>query len=1199
MNLKRRDEAGFALVVALTLMGFVLLLSITLVSLVRMETASAGLARESVIARQNALFGLRQALGELQVVLGPDQRVSATAGLLPNTAPNKANTTGVWVSDPNGSSVHGTNYGEGDLVRWLASDAVTATGAASLNYNQVPAPAIGANNSVVLLGAGSLEDADSNGRPDDLAQAVVVDLSRSTVEENDTTTGYYAWWIGDEGVKARVNLSTKNLSAYEDAKAKKQASILALNQSDHGDIRGVSEGDFSHLDIYSTGLADRIHGEGQLKIAASRQGITGAEDKIDKRFHDLTYWSRGVLADARNGGLKDDLSLAFEMSDSDFNSSEFGAGGDYPISVYGFGNNSLMTQPLFVKGGALGPSWSLLRDYYRLYHRVQTPMNNPTLTAQDAFPSLLDILGAGVSLIPTTVDNWVPTVHPVGLWGRGSGAGGTLNGYSVNLATQGNEGDTLSQNRVTPTMTRGSYWPYLNRYIEDISLYFVKHKDSTNTYPYVLYIQDATTAVFHNPYNVRLVMPETWMSTGQIMRIGAEVEVTDGDGNVTTPSEHRVLVDSVLAISDTFEPGELKYRSGRKNMNGVTTWNTPSNTHPDWSNSRQKEVGLIHVPDGAAAYSVTFTPLVADSGSSIQYSIFGNGMSSTGLPVITDKKDIQQKMALLDYVQMGAFTLPSGWGSTTDGVDFGANDLANYTAASPWNLYRTELFIKPSGTDYPYPPFVLTNPTGAMNYGPNMMPETGTGFPIFTPDRQIRVESLQGNMSSTNPGRWGTSNEASGQDNVVLIDLPTSPPLSLGKFQNANITTVGYMPAMAIGNSFASPYIPWDQTVTTFNNWNNRSRLFYDLSYLSNEALWDRYFFSSYSVPYNASADDYDASSDTPGDSFDAAFNPDYSGNFATGSLPNRRMSLLVDRQEDLADVRDKLFDANGAPRSGGYRRSAENLMVEGAFNVNSASVEAWVAVLSSARGMSVYGRTTNSPTTDDERTPISRLSQPLESAYTGGNDESDEAWAGFRHLTDAQIRTLAECIVEELKLRADEVNGGRPYLSLADFVNRSLTNEDYHSCGLLQAAIDKSGLNDSFNNAITRVSRSDLSSANFPNPDAIKSGDADSRSASAMAPGYILQGDLLTSLGSAMSVRSDTFRIRAYGNFVDPLTNRVKAQAWCEAIVQRVPAPAASVTGSGPDDADYWEPQNGPVSGRLGRRFEIVEFRWLNKEDV
>ncbi len=67
--------------------------------------------------------------------------------------------------------------------------------------------------------------------------------------------------------------------------------------------------------------------------------------------------------------------------------------------------------------------------------------------------------------------------------------------------------------------------------------------------------------------------------------------------------------------------------------------------------------------------------------------------------------------------------------------------------------------------------------------------------------------------------------------------------------------------------------------------------------------------------------------------------------------------------------------------------------------------------------------------------------------------------------------------------------------------------------------------------------------------------------------------------LGPTLTVRSDTFRIRAYGEVINPADGTtVEALAYCEAIVQRTPDTAP----------------NG-----LGRRFVVTYFRWLGPGDI
>jgi hypothetical protein len=403
------------------------------------------------------------------------------------------------------------------------------------------------------------------------------------------------------------------------------------------------------------------------------------------------------------------------------------------------------------------------------------------------------------------------------------------------------------------------------------------------------------------------------------------------------------------------------------------------------------------------------------------------------------------------------------------------------------------------------------------------------------------------------------------------------------------------MPALAIGNSFASPYISKQATYEIYQNQEGNDRIFYDLSYLSNEVLWDRYYFSSYSRAYDANADQYNG---TLGDSFDIAFDPDnYSGSSSLSSLPNPRMELAVEN-ETIADARIKLFDGSGDPRSTAYQRSAENLLVKGSFNVHSTSVNAWKTMLASARDLSIYQSGQRAATNyTNNRTPLTRIHQPIAGAFDSASDsyDDDESWGGFATLSDPQLDDLANAIVTEIKLRVQ--NQGTIFTSLSAFINRSLSNDNFGLAGLLQAAIDKSGINSEFTQAIIEVDSGDLlgDAGDFPFPSNILDSDGQARSTATTATANLTQGDLLQVIGSFASVRSDTFRIRSYGEALHPVTGKPHARAWCEAIVQRIPEPV-NHGAANPSDSDYWEPQTGDS---LGRKFKIIHFRWLSEDEV
>lgn len=86
--------------------------------------------------------------------------------------------------------------------------------------------------------------------------------------------------------------------------------------------------------------------------------------------------------------------------------------------------------------------------------------------------------------------------------------------------------------------------------------------------------------------------------------------------------------------------------------------------------------------------------------------------------------------------------------------------------------------------------------------------------------------------------------------------------------------------------------------------------------------------------------------------------------------------------------------------------------------------------------------------------------------------------------------------------------------------------------------------------------------------------------------PASVSPSVFVQTLNGILITRSDTFRIRAYGDAMNPAdaddpNAKPEAVAYCEAIVQRTPEVIDSL--------------NGP----LGRRFVITYFRWLGPDDI
>ena len=86
-------------------------------------------------------------------------------------------------------------------------------------------------------------------------------------------------------------------------------------------------------------------------------------------------------------------------------------------------------------------------------------------------------------------------------------------------------------------------------------------------------------------------------------------------------------------------------------------------------------------------------------------------------------------------------------------------------------------------------------------------------------------------------------------------------------------------------------------------------------------------------------------------------------------------------------------------------------------------------------------------------------------------------------------------------------------------------------------------------------------------------------------------QADVLQVIGPALSARSDSFVIRAYGDAIDA-SGAITARAWCEAVVQRMPEPVA------PDDTGI-NPRDAGGDEDFGRKFVVASFRWLHPEEL
>ena len=333
-------------------------------------------------------------------------------------------------------------------------------------------------------------------------------------------------------------------------------------------------------------------------------------------------------------------------------------------------------------------------------------------------------------------------------------------------------------------------------------------------------------------------------------------------------------------------------------------------------------------------------------------------------------------------------------------------------------------------------------------------------------------------------------------------------------------------PSFVLGSSYADAFIDFGALYQL----DHRNEPYPDYSWLCNYQFWDRFFFSGIKAS--------------------GAFNYPlpFGGYTLDESIDSRAPSVT-----QLAELRD-------------FAQVASRL-TDGAFNVNSTSPAAWAALFAAFLGERVA--TLAAGTRSDASTnPV--LTAPLQygGLYSdGGNTTSDNFHVGYRRLSTAQINALAAAMVEQVRKRG-------PFTSLAQFVNRSIDPDDAEFSanggglpnndptlaqlaeeprlmGALQAAIDTAGLNDDSMMIFLLGStiHSTWTHSRHPPPNV----PAAMGPYLAGGPGYLNQGALLARLAPALSVRSDTFTVRAYGETLDPLTDAVDARAVCEAVIQRV----------------------------------------------
>ena len=1211
MILERKIKSnGFALIIALSLMSFIVLLTLTMSSLLKVNMDASSKMFSQDEARRNAMLGLQVALGDLQDSVGPDQRITAGSehsGVTTITQGRKQY-TGVWDAE---------SANKGVFVKWLVSSP-TANG--FTNASDVGG-SITAGDAEVSLFLGNEQIAGYV--TDDEVKVPRVYLPNRSGDN----VGSYAYWVGDEGVKAKFN---PTLNGLDDVLVRNDNTHLGTS-SRYG-IEWVDLVKFKDYDEVADPLPNLIRTGVENIISRNQIPIVldNSEQSTTSLFHNITTYSRGLAVNVRDSGLKEDLSLAFEYEQKDFD------------TIVGVNDPSLVdeqyvfTIPLAdnyidsITGLPVkvhGPRWDLLQEHYN-FHKVLKPHNTVLSPGVSTYPKLKVTAGDKGNLTDPEYYSFMENFA-----------------YISNKATLQNtfKLSTTTAPVMVPRMKKATISPVITASMVAISLY----ADSADRQ-----LKFLINPVFFlwNPYNVELSVehgvPEglnfyipafAFKST---ITVNGVDYVQDTILKIQFNLANRIALDArfgpTIPNEDLiFEPGEIKMFGASRYFRGMGA-----------DGSIIKSNGMLgYDPDNGGLYPDT-NPLVGKNG--VLYSV--------GDSVVV-KLEAQADFRLIMMAESGnvKYNPPTSFpmlyhgrmfhtisdpaapaadkyvvetpamsigGIVQENIPFGvaayyerimAADDQDSVAANFGNTKNpVELFTSsnPRAKHLGVRGTALSPKYGSPSNVLNMITTTGSGadLPLF---------------NSNNRGFWGNSFTATGQKSLMCWEFPVEPLTSIAQLQHANTSRMGGDPSYALGNSYASPYIPqdklWYGTIqqdpglgSAVHQKTHQSGL--DLSYYMNQAIWDKYFFSG--IASNPDKDPGVAIDPVTIETAVTAFINNDSDGIKDNVLRNPRTVFYKRVDQTFNDIEDMLTLPGNVDVAA--TRVAGHVLIDGSFNVNSTSKLAWKAFLGGTNKMNIEyrdpdyanlytGGTSEGAGHEVDGAAFSRFSMPFSSvndtapiAVSPVASPNNNYWSGFRVLSEPELDRFAEEMVKQVKLRG-------PFVWLEDFVNRELTLADTGLSGAIQSAIDAAELNgrhplllgpfvpEGINNAsesqLVEKTLATVPEEIYPNPNAgpgVTVGGA---------PGFLLQGDVLNSIAPYISTRSHTFTIRASGQSINPISGET-VEVFLEAVVQQTPDFLYAGDGVGENECYEEFSDLSSINQEFGRKYSIVSFRWLSANE-
>jgi hypothetical protein len=1137
---RKLPARGFALIVTLSLMILLTVIAVGLLSLSSISLRSATAGDADARAFANARLAVLMAIGELQKEAGDDRRITADASILSKT--NQPHLVGTWTSWSPGQAAKPDQAApdyptqKTALFRsWLVSSPdFTALKKPTWSETSVP---VGDPKWIRLFSIAR------HG----------FDLSAQSVP---LPKGGMAWAVSQENTKAKINVpGPETETAVNVALQAQRRPSLALASN-----LKQPEGGYNLR-------ANRVLSPNQVSLDSSITTNATTAMPISASY---TVNAQGLLTDAVKGGLKTDLNLGFEMSDSDFAKSSWsGVPNPFrsPNANMGFSSpNSYQGQRALFQPLVENPIVATVTSYgvASISHRFYSA-GVPTFDHLRSFYQIPTHLYGGsapvvaergadhvaVSIAPASKKSYFPPANPPEGLGSSLSIRPVLNRMLYLLSTK-LDANNQAQLVITPVI---SLWNPYNIRMEIDGAVAYPWMDL----PFLLYweFKSANGMVVPSTTGMADTMGKQFEKIGQSRQVDPYFlcEMTaNGDGNLKDPIR--------------FEPGEVRVFT--------PTSSIPVDFNRQGSNAertiRMRPVDDISLFNKKGGFKV-----------SMQNGVAGHGFKYDVKPTEQVRIRLQDisKGKYHYFVSLEDSARIKNPADSTRGQAVTDVQILNLTSAvteiaSP---FRTQAELK--ADTFPFGVIETYHRTAQQNVGGQAVADLmyttnprhssinhqlAAGSFTVAPHFQSTlraVSSFDDAIQTSIDGRrsfWGPAHSASGKDQLPFFEIPRQPLLSLAALQHADFASSTFSAANQFANSWASAYLAAGKTGMVKSG--VTATPIYDHCYLTNEALWDGFFFSGAAPRLQPAATGKPSTAwKSPIASVERSIEQvlkEFVADPLAKPLGNSRMQLRKGGLTDDAIVKNLLDPA-------GCTRIASHLTVDGAFNVNSTDVDAWTAVLAGLRGEKFEVEGGSSPSSELTGFPRFR--------YPTGN--ANDNWNGFRTLNDPQVRSFAENLVKEIRLRG-------PFLSLAEFVNRRVEESGLGRCGAIQAAIDAGKLNDSTKQAA-------FSTANYP-ADAKNNIIADT---GVGIPGYLTQADVLQSLAPVITCRSDTFTIRGYGEAKDA-AGKVLARSWCEAVVQRTP--------------DFVDATNAPdaaigsitaINQTFGRRFEIISFRRIANAEI